>query len=172
MNTTLFIPELHIYLLVISIIVFYFFKKTTREVFGDVKLNSIIRTGAFVFIQLLVMSLILQHSSTFFGFNDTQNVDEAAQGIASQGVMGALSLSVSALIEEVFFRGIIFSIVNPWFSTLLFGIAHAGYGSLVQLGGALIAGIILMRARSETKSIYPGVAGHILYNLVAVFILT
>lgn len=159
------------WLIILSIIAYIFLQKPLSTIFGRAPQKKDFALGIIIFAQLFVVSIILDTGASALGINDTQAVDAFAQIIFSQGFFGAGQIVFSALAEEIFFRGIIFTILGAVPSIVLFGIAHAGYGSLIQLAGAFAAGFILIRARAKYDSIFPGLVGHVLYNLVVIFVL-
>lgn len=159
------------WLIILSLFAYIFLRKPFTAIFGRAPQKKDFALGIVIFAQLLLVSVILDAGASALGMNDTQEVEAFARTIFSQGLVGAGQIVFSALAEEVFFRGIIYTILGAFPSILLFGIAHAGYSSLVQLAGAFAAGFILVRARVAYESIFPGLVGHVLYNLVAVFVL-
>ena len=159
------------WLIILSIIAYFVLKKPFDKLFGNVNVHTDVPRGFFIFFQLLLVGLLLDSVSRTLGINDTAPVEVFAQTLSSQQWSGALQIIISALGEELFFRGIIFNVLGSIPSILIFGAAHAGYGSLVQLLGAFAAGFILIRAREQYGSIFPGLLGHALYNLAAVFVL-
>lgn len=127
--------------------------------------------GIIVFSQLFLVSILIDHGSTLAGINDTQNVELFAQSLQNKGLVGGFTLLVSAAIEEVFFRGTLYTAFGSIPSILLFGLFHAGYFSIIEVSAALVAGAILVHARKTYGSIFPGIVGHALYNLAIIFIL-
>ncbi len=158
------------WLMVFSLIAYFLIRKPLHILFGTPNTKDLVN-GLVIFIQLLVISIVLDSASRALGVNDTQSVNLAVQNIFSQGLWGAGNVIFSALAEEIFFRGILFSILGSIPTIFLFGLAHTGYGSAIELTGALAAGFILIYAREKHGSIFPGLVGHVLYNLVVVFVL-
>ncbi len=109
--------------------------------------------------------------SFHFGINDTQHVASTVQNLSSNVTLGILFLVVGAISEELFFRGIVYRYAGKTLSVLTFALVHAGYFSLIEIVGALLAGIILVHAREKYDSLFPGLIGHFLYNIVVVFLL-
>ena len=159
------------WLIILSIIAYFALQKPFDKLFGKINTHTVVPQGFFIFVQLLLVGLLLDSVTRTLGINDTAPVEAFAQTLSSQQLSGALQIVISALGEELFFRGIIFNVLGSIPSILIFGAAHAGYGSLVQLAGAFAAGFILIRAREQYGSIFPGLLGHALYNLAAVFVL-
>ncbi len=86
-------------------------------------------------------------------------------------VNGIVICTVIPFVEELTFRGLGYSLLEPygrWPAILavglLFGLAH---GLLVSLPVIVVFGIVLAWIRSETLSVYPGMLLHGMFNLVA-----
>jgi len=83
---------------------------------------------------------------------------------------------VAPICEETFFRGFFFQglrlRLSVWasvvFSAILFGLAHGDLGSLVLL---IVIGLLLAVLRWQTRSIWPGVALHMLNNALGAYII-
>lgn len=101
---------------------------------------------------------------------------QAALVDAAQGTPGqfALTLLVAGLAvpfgEELLFRGVFYTWLRQWGvtvamlgSTLLFGVNH---GINVVFPATVVLGLLLALAYERSGSIWPGVVGHILYNLL------
>jgi membrane protease YdiL (CAAX protease family) len=98
---------------------------------------------------------------------------QAWAAFLSQHLFGTIIfVAIGALAEEMLFRGALQHELGKWPSIILFALAHGTYFSVVQLLGALLAGIILAQMRERTQSIFPGFISHAAYNLVAVFFLS
>lgn len=144
-------------------------KKKPSEWLGKIPTSFPLIPILVIFIQLLIIGVGIDFASSWLNVNDTQHVATAIEGLNQNPVMGVVSLSLGALGEELFFRGIIQTIAGPFVSALFFGFFHAGYDSIIQILGSFLAGIVLAHARITNGSIYPGIGGHLLYNLVIVF---
>jgi membrane protease YdiL (CAAX protease family) len=95
----------------------------------------------------------------------------AAQGTLAQF---ALTLLVAGLAvpfgEELLFRGVFYTWLRRWGivvamsgSALIFGINH---GINVVFPATVVLGLLLALAYERSGSIWPGVVGHVLYNLL------
>ncbi len=157
-------------LLFLTLVALIFSRKKWKDVMGTFRWENFFFFTALIFLQLFLTSFLLENLSTRFEWNDTQVVDAAVEKIEGKGWLGAAELGVSALAEELFFRGVLYTLISPLVSVVVFGLAHVGYGSSVEFAGAILAGIILVRARKTTGSIYPGLLAHFLYNAVIVFV--
>jgi membrane protease YdiL (CAAX protease family) len=84
---------------------------------------------------------------------------------------GIVICTVIPFVEELTFRGLGYSLLEPYgrwpailVVGLLFGLAH---GLLVSLPVIVVFGMVLAWIRSETLSVYPGMLLHGMFNLVA-----
>ena len=111
----------------------------------------------------------------FWVTGDTTN-PQAELVNAAQGTLGqfALTLVVAGLAvpfgEELLFRGVFYTWLRRWGivvamigSSLIFGINH---GLNVDFPATVVLGLLLALAYERSGSIWPGVVGHILYNLL------
>lgn len=161
-----------LFFLAISLLVIRFAPRKTLEFWLGKKYRTFSpRAALTIFIQLLVLAVAVDALATAVGMNDTQQVVDATRDLALNPLMSVPLLALSGLSEELFFRGIALPLIGPIVSSLIFALFHAGYHSGVQLLAAFFAGLVLAHAREKNQSIFPGVAGHILYNVVAIFVL-
>lgn len=149
--------------------VIFLSKKKPSEWLGKVPQSFPLIPVLAIFLQLLLIGVGIDFVSSWLNVNDTQNVATAIEGLNQNPLQGVLSLSLGAIGEELFFRGIIQTVAGPFVSSLLFGLFHAGYDSLIQIIGSFLGGLVLARARMVNGSVYAGIGGHLLYNLVIVF---
>lgn len=111
----------------------------------------------------------------FWVTGDTSN-PQAGLVNAAQGthVQFALTLLVAGLVvpfgEELLFRGVLYTWLRRWgvvvamvVSALIFGLNH---GINVVFPATAILGLLLALAYERSGSIWPGVVGHVLYNLL------
>lgn len=80
----------------------------------------------------------------------------------------AFTVLVAPINEEILFRAFLVPRIGIVPSAILFGILHAGYGSIAEIGGAFIYGLIAGYTFKKTDSLYPSIIGHILVNALAV----
>jgi membrane protease YdiL (CAAX protease family) len=111
----------------------------------------------------------------FWVTGDTTN-PQAGLVNAAQGtpVQFALTLLVGGLAvpfgEELLFRGVLYTWLRRWGvavamvgSALIFGVNH---GINVVFLATVVLGLVLALAYERSGSIWPGVVGHVLYNLL------
>ncbi|MEW6036288.1 MAG: CPBP family intramembrane glutamic endopeptidase [Candidatus Micrarchaeota archaeon] len=168
-NATLFgSAAIHVGLL--SLALFFLwkggFRKTLESVGfpGDIKTTAVftvVTLGA-VFTVLLVLGVIFLVA----GFSDQQKVSDKIGSLPLYMlVFAALAAPVS---EELFFRGLL---VQRWGilpSSLVFGLMHFAYGSVMEVVGAFSIGLVLAASFRLSKSITPPIIVHIVYNTIAI----
>ncbi len=108
------------------------------------------------------------------------NVDELLNRAASEPWTTLATLLVAVIVapfcEEIFFRGYFFQGLRLrlaiWpavvVSGVIFGLAHGDLGSLVLL---IVIGLVLAVMRWRTRSLWPGMALHMLNNFVGAFVI-
>ena len=154
------------FLILISLFIAHFVK--FKNWFGESFHSKHILWAILALVGLLATGIGTDVVATYFGVNDTGHVEETIDVIASNPLEGIVFLITSAIGEELFFRGILQTLLGV-VSIPIFALFHAGYHSMVQLLGAFLGGIVLFLSRHKTQSIYPGLIAHFLYNLLAVF---
>jgi len=115
-----------------------------------------------VFFVLLALGLLF----TAVGANDQHKVAEKVRGAHPVVLLTAVLLSPFS--EEIFFRGFLARRFGAVMSALAFGMAHAGYGSAVEMAGALIFGYMAALVFLSTRSLVAPILAHLLLNAVAV----
>lgn len=110
----------------------------------------------------------------------TTNVDQLRARAASAPWTTLATLLVAVVVapfcEEIFFRGYFFQglrlNISVWLavalSAVIFGLAHGDLGSLPLL---IVIGLALAIIRWRTRSLWPGIALHILNNLVGAWVI-
>ncbi len=130
--------------------------------------------GIWLFIKLVVISVVLGAILFFFGVRDIEIVRELVMQLALPSII--YLFVVRTFIEELFFRAFLITWLERFFgrgkkllhaftSSLVFGIAHFGYGSKAELVGAVVLGFILALEYVNGKNVLRNYIGHFLYNL-------
>ncbi|MBM3281895.1 MAG: CPBP family intramembrane metalloprotease [Candidatus Diapherotrites archaeon] len=171
-SVTIFYALPAIGMLIASILLILFFKKPFTSIIGTFSPRQTILNGIIIFCQLLLVSLFIDLFTKSMGINDTQLVEQTISTLRTFNTETIATIIGNVAIEELFFRGIIYTWLGSAVSILLFGLFHTGYQSWIQLAASLAAGYILIRSREQNQSIFPGIIGHALYNLVIIFILS
>jgi membrane protease YdiL (CAAX protease family) len=74
-------------------------------------------------------------------------------------------------VEELFFRGWLQKRVGLIVSTLLFALAHAGFGQPLLLVGVAVISLVIGFTFYRTKNILPGIIAHGVFDAVQLFVI-
>jgi len=131
---------------------------------GDIRRNILYSVAGLIgiFIVLTLLSVVFLG----LGISDHQNVVDVANSLPIQVLL--LAIILAPLSEEFFFRAFLSSKIGIIPSSVVFGLFHYAYGSVVEIAGAFLIGIILALAYKRSGSILPSIAIHLVYNLIAV----
>ncbi|HJW93489.1 MAG TPA: type II CAAX endopeptidase family protein [Thermoanaerobaculia bacterium] len=74
-------------------------------------------------------------------------------------------------VEEAFFRGFLQKRLGLIASTMLFAVAHAGYGQPLLLVGVSIISLIIGTVFYRTKNLLPGIIAHGVFDAIQLFVI-
>ena len=134
---------------------------------GNMKKNVVAVFAGFAAIMLI--GLLLGIAADAFGFNDEEAIWEKISALPFYIILAAAF--VAPISEEIFFRALLTPRFGVVLSSLAFGLSHFSYGSVVEVAGATLIGVVLALIYRHTKSIVPSMAIHFLYNLAALVIM-
>ena len=142
-------------------ILFPKFLGVKKELIGSVILFLLLVVGFFLIIGVV----------NIFGVNDLDKVDQVVkESVRSGAIIYFTTLLPILFIEEFFFRAFLVSRIGVIPSTLLFTVAHFGYGSIAEFIGVFALGLILAYWFKKNKSLVQNYFGHVLYDLFAIAI--
>lgn len=81
-----------------------------------------------------------------------------------------LLIGAAMLVEEAFFRGFLQPRVGWVISSLLFALAHAGYGLPVLAAGVLAVSVVLAWGLQRTRRLWPCMIAHGTFDAVQLFV--
>ncbi len=140
-------------------ILFPKFQGVKKEAIGSVILFLLLVIGFFVVLGLV----------SILGINDLANVEQVVkESVKNAPLFYFISLIPILFVEEFFFRAFLVSRIGVIPSTLLFTIAHFGYGSIAELIGVFALGLILAYWYKKNNSLIQNYFGHLLYDLFAI----
>jgi uncharacterized protein len=132
-----------------------------KEIIGGLALFGALLLG-FVFLTIII---------NIIGFNDLELVEEVINESLSENVLlFVITVFFIVFAEEFFFRAFLVKRTGIWISTLLFTLAHIGYGSFAQLFGVFFLGLILAYWYKKNNSLFQNFLAHLLYNMFAIII--
>jgi len=136
-------------------------KHWKKELLGSIKLFIVL------FATFLALSIILQ----LIGINDLNKVDSiVGANIANGAIFYVLLLVIVVFIEEFFFRAFLQNVIGLAPSTIVFTAAHFTYGSIAELIGVFVLGLILAYWYKKNNSIIQNYLGHLFYNAFAIIL--
>ena len=130
------------------------------------------KAGLVLFFKLLAVLIALGIAARAVGMDDTQAVADVLRKQETAGIFAIIALAPIA--EELLFRGYLqrkFGIILP---SIAFALLHAPYGSIVEVAGALAAGLLFARETKLRGTVVPAIVAHFLLNawaLVTVLVL-
>ncbi len=145
-------------------------KKAVQEL-GFVKINglSFLKKSFLLFVALIVASVVLSTALGFFGLNDLSLVSESIERISPIIPLFLMIVILRVISEEVFFRGFLVEKIGIVASSGIFALFHIGYGSVAEVIGAFVLGLLLAKAFQLNKNLYPNILGHAAYNAIALW---
>ncbi|MBI4043239.1 MAG: CPBP family intramembrane metalloprotease [Candidatus Diapherotrites archaeon] len=153
---------------------FYFLKRARPlnelGLHARVPVKTVLLEAAGLLVAMLVLTAALGWAASMLGLDDTQPVEEAIQSTVQEG-MGWLAylIVVRVFAEEVFFRGLLTPVLGIGGSALVFGAAHALYGSYLEVMGAALLGLLLAWRYKATKTLWVPVGAHMAYNIITIW---
>jgi uncharacterized protein len=170
-DTYLYDGALHLGML--SLAMYFLWKKDLAATLrgmgfpGGIKNTILYTVGGLmaIFAMLFVLSIIALH----FGFNDQANVAVKIDSLPLYIL--ALAVIFAPLTEELLFRALLVPRFGVVLSALLFGAMHFSYGSVVEVVGVAMVGVLLGFVYQRSKSITPCILIHLVYNLLSILVM-
>jgi membrane protease YdiL (CAAX protease family) len=163
-----------IHLGLFSVAMFFLWKKDLGSTLGSIGLPG--KTEDNLFYTAITLSAIflvlfcLGVAAIVLKFNDQQKVSEK---ITSLPVIVLLFAVIGApLTEELFFRAFLVPRAGIIASAIVFGLLHFAYGSVVEVLGAVVIGLVLAASYKFTKNVAPCMLAHMLYNAISITVIT
>lgn len=134
---------------------------------GSLKTNFLYTFGGLIATVLVL--LILSSAFELIGMNDQDQVAKVAKSLPL--FVLAIAVFFAPLSEELFFRAYLSSRFGVFISSLIFGLIHFAYGSIVEMAGAFAIGIVLAIVYKRSGSIIPPILIHMIYNFFSIIVL-
>jgi len=148
----------------------YSWKKTISDLLPEPKGWKKELTGSMKLLTLLLVAFVLLSVIlTLLNLNDLDKVGDVIKGDLQSGILLYITLLVVIMfVEEFFFRAFLVKRTGVIISTIIFSIAHIGYGSIAEIIGVLVLGFIIAYWYKKNNSIIQTYTGHLMYNLIAI----
>jgi len=144
-----------------------------KEIVGSIALFSALFLG---FIVIILAISFVEVGLELAGFeeiviNDLEKVEEIiGKELLASPENFLIVLVIALFVEEFFFRAFLTQKIGMIPSTILFTIAHYGYGSIAELIGVFFLGFVLAYWFKKNKSLIQNYFGHLLYDLFAIML--
>jgi hypothetical protein len=162
-----------IHLGILSLALFFLWKNNLKSTLaslgipGNLKDNLIYSAACLG--AMFIVSLAVGAASFVFGFNDQSKIAEKILDLPLAMLVAAALLAPIG--EELFFRATLVPRAGPVLSSILFGIVHFTYGSITEIIGVLLLGIVLAVTYQKSKSILPCMISHMVYNGLSIIVM-
>lgn len=163
--------DLGLLLVPILIIKFIEKKELSLKQFGfktDGALKDLLLTLKIVF-SLIGAAFLIAIILTLLGLNDLQVVSDVIGGILELPLIVIVYFFIIRIfLEEFFFRAFLVPRLGIIISSVIFGLAHLGYGSIAEAIGAGVLGLVLAYFYSKHGKILPNFLAHMIYNVFTI----
>ncbi len=131
--------------------------------------------GVLLFILMVGTGILMTVALSLAGFNDSGNAINVVQGLPLYLLIFAFT--VVPVAEELFFRALLIPVFakysNVWagaiLSSIFFGMTHTAYGSVVEIMGATLLGLVLALYFAKKRDVLPCMVAHAIYNFLSIF---
>ena len=134
-----------------------------------------------VFIIALVLVSVLGILAKAAGLNQPQSDRYMLliQSLNSNRLLLIFTTLTAGIVEELLFRGYLLSRLQLFFknsyvpviiSSVVFGLFHIGYGTVLNVIGPILLGVLFALYYNRYKNIVPVIIAHFLYDLVLILI--
>ena len=126
-----------------------------------------------IYVIIFVFSFILQS----LGTNPTDLSNVTNLDFLSPPILFVL-VAVIPVAEEIFFRGFLLEKIESFagqnvaivVTSVLFGVAHIGYGKLFPVIMPMIMGLLLAYIVIKTKNLFASIFAHVSFNVVVIIL--
>lgn len=131
--------------------------------------------GVLLFIGMIGVGIVMNIVLNLIGFNDSANAIHVVQELPLYLLV--VAFTIVPVVEELFFRALLIpafgKYTNLWvgaiLSSVFFGMTHAAYGSLAEIGGATLLGLVLAAYFVRKGDVLPCMVAHAIYNFMSIF---
>jgi len=134
---------------------------------GDARSN--LKYTAICLAAMFAILLVLGVAAYFLGVDDQQKVTDKISALPLY--MLVFAVLIAPFTEELFFRALLVPRLGIVLSAVLFSVSHVAYGSVVEIAGVFVVGLILGSVFRMSKSIIPCILAHIAYNLLSIMVM-
>lgn len=134
--------------------------------------------GALLFVLMILAGIVMNLALNIIGFNDSGKAVDVVQDLPVYLLIVAFTLV--PISEELFFRGLLIPAFGKYAglwggafaSSIIFGATHAAYGSVVEMAGAALLGMVIAAYYVRKRDLLPCIIAHAVYNSLSIFAIT
>ena len=147
-------------------------KKAVKKIgFEHIAPKKLLVKTTKLFLILIALSIWLSVLLMFLGINDLEMVTESIQETRTIFPIFIWLVVLRVISEEIFFRGFLVNELGVIGSSAIFALFHIGYGSIAEMIGVFVLGLVLAKAFELNKNLYPNILAHLAYNLIVISII-
>ncbi len=122
--------------------------------------------GIVLFVAMAAAGIGMNLALNLLGLNDGAN----AMGVvdALPIYLLVLSFTLVPMTEELFFRALLVPRIGVLASAVVFGLTHTAYGSVAEILGATLLGLLLAWYFARARDLLPCIIAHAIFNLLSV----
>jgi membrane protease YdiL (CAAX protease family) len=163
-----YIMFFHFSLLFISL--YFLFKKDWKTTLKYIGVPGNFRNNfawsIFGFFAIVIITMLMNFIMVYvFNIQDIEKITDKVSTLPEYLLFFAFL--AAPFTEELFFRALISPRFGMFASSALFGLSHYAYGSVIEIAGTFIIGMMLCLIYKYSKSIVPCIVIHLLYNFVS-----
>ena len=145
---------------------------------GKGKLWRRILDGILLFVVMILAGIIMNLALNLIGFNDSDKAVDVVQELPVYLLIIAFTLV--PITEELFFRGLLITTFGKYagawggaiISSIIFGVTHASYGSVVEILGATLLGMVISAYYVRKGDLLPCMIAHAIFNFLSILAMT
>jgi len=149
-------------------------KRQIKKALGELgikhsKPGFLFKKTSVLFLALFGIAFALGIILFLLNMSDTQAVFEAIDSIKKESIFLLFYfLLIRVTGEEIFFRGFLVKRIGIFPSSAIFALMHVFYGSVAEVIGAFVLGIVLAFAFKKNNNLMPNIFAHIFYNFFVI----
>ncbi|MBS3060325.1 MAG: CPBP family intramembrane metalloprotease [DPANN group archaeon] len=137
----------------------------SRVGFKDTNIEKQIALAIYYLVIMFIATFAIEGALHYLGFAEDLSI--VPRTLLKQNPLDLLILAMAAgFVEEIFFRGYLQRQTNIIFASFMFALAHLGFGSISEVIGVFVLGIILGIEYKKSGSLFAPVLSHYLYDFI------
>ncbi len=177
-----YIYEASLHLGMFSLAMYFLWQKDLKSTLkyigipGNIKKNIVYTVVGFalIFLVLPILAAVLY----YYGLNDQQAITDIVIDLPLYIVL--MAIVIAPLTEELLFRVLFITKIQEYtksaalaiiVSSLVFSAFHVSYGSVVEIVGVFVVGLIFGFVYWQSRSIIPPLFIHLVYNFLSIMVM-